>query len=172
MNIEELKEGTEQARHSGEKAIGLTMAIVAVLLAIAGLLSHRTHTKEIVLQTKVNDEWGYYQAKNIRSHMYAADAKLAALMNSKELAADFLKDSDKQRKEADDIRKEAEALDKETKMLEHRASFYDASDLFLEVSIVLCSIALLAEMKRFWKLSFITTLVGVVIALWALTALQ
>src|SRR5262245_4990479 len=113
MNVEELKEGAEQAHHQGQKTIGLTMAIVAVLLAIAALLSHRAHTKEVVLQTKVNDGWSYYQAKNIRSHMYAADAKLASMLpNGKDLAADFLKDSDKQKKEADEIRKEAETLDR------------------------------------------------------------
>ncbi len=173
MNVEELKEGAEHAHDKGEKSIGLTMAIVAVLLAGATLLSHRAHTEEVVLQTKVNDEWGYYQAKNIRSHMYAADAKLAALMaNGKDLSTDFSKDSEKQKKESDDIRKEAEALDKDTKVIEHRANFYDAAELFLEISIVLCSIALLAELKLFWQLSFVTTILGIAVALWGLVGLH
>ena len=47
MSIEEeLKEGAEHAHNSGEKGIGLTMAIVAVLLAMATLLGHRAHTEE------------------------------------------------------------------------------------------------------------------------------
>ena len=33
------------------------------------------------------------------------------------------------------------------KVTQKRADFYDASELFLEISIVLCSISLLAEMK-------------------------
>ena len=37
MNIEELKEGTEHAHNSGEKGVGLTMAVVAVMLAMAGV---------------------------------------------------------------------------------------------------------------------------------------
>ena len=173
MNVEELKEGAEHAQHKGEKAIGLTMAITAVLLAMATLLGHRAHTEEVVLQTRVTDQWSYYQAKNIRSHMYAADAKMSGLMaNGKDLAEEFSKDAEKQRKDADEIRKEAEALDRETKIIEHRANNYDAAELFLEVSIVLCSIALLAEMKFFWKLSFITTLIGAGVALWGLLALH
>lgn len=173
MNVEEIQEGAEHAHQHREKKIGLTMAIVAVLLAVATLLSHRAHTEEVVLQTKVNDQWGYYQAKNIRSHMYAADAKLAGLMtNGKDLAGDFTKDSDKQKKDAEEIRKEAETLDKDTKLIEHRANYYDASELCLEISIVLCSIALLAEMKLFWQLSFISTIIGVAVALWGTLGLH
>jgi len=32
----------------------------------------------------------------------------------------------------------------------------------------LCSIALLAEMRLFWQLSFITTISGVVVVVWGL----
>ncbi|HKV94591.1 MAG TPA: DUF4337 domain-containing protein [Candidatus Angelobacter sp.] len=169
MNVEELKESTEHAHNKGEKAIGLTMTIVAVLLAAAVLMSHRAHTEVVVLQTKVNDQWSYYQAKNIRSHMYAADARLAGLAaNGKELATDFSKDSEKQKKESEDVRKEAEKLDNEAKLLEHRANYYDSAELFLEISIVLCSVALLAELKLFWHLSFITTILGIGLALWGI----
>ena len=53
---EELKEGAEHAHRSGEKGIGLTMAIVAVLLAIATLMGHRTHTEEGLIQGKIETE--------------------------------------------------------------------------------------------------------------------
>src|SRR5437588_2002021 len=53
---EELKEGAEHAHQSGEKKLGLTMAIVAVLLAIATLLGHRAHTEEVVLQGERNTQ--------------------------------------------------------------------------------------------------------------------
>jgi hypothetical protein len=56
--------------------------------------------------------------------------------------------------------------------VERRADFYDAAELFLEISIVLCSIALLAEMKLFWKLSFFTTIIGVGVALWSWLAIR
>lgn len=169
MNVEELKEGAEHAHNAGEKTIGLTMAIVAVLLAAATLMSHRAHTEVVVLQTRVNDQWSYYQAKNIRSHELEAFAKMEALnSNGKDLSAEFSKDSEKQRKDADGIRKEAENLDNETKVVEHRANYYDSAELFLEISIVLCSVALLAELKLFWHLSFITTILGVCVALWGM----
>jgi hypothetical protein len=58
------------------------------------------------------------------------------------------------------------------KLAQHRANFYDASELFLEISIVLCSIALLAEMKLFWQLSFISTAIGIGLLLWGFFALH
>jgi Domain of unknown function (DUF4337) len=45
---------------------------------------------------------------------------------------------------------------------------FDGAELFLEISIVLCSIALLAENRMYWKLSFISTIMGVAVALWGL----
>ena len=98
MNIEELKEGTEHAHSSGEKGVGLTMAVVAVMLAMATLLSHRAHTEEGLLQGKIVDEWNFYQAKHIRAHEYGAIAEVAALLpNGKDLALkDYKKSLDEE----------------------------------------------------------------------------
>jgi hypothetical protein len=234
---EELKEGAERAHNSGEKGIGLTMAIVAVLLAMANLAGHRAHTEVGLIQGKIVDEWNFYQAKHSRAHEYGALAELVALLpNGKEVALkDYKKSLDEecgtpaehgcnspakdspvlrtlmttapsasdskennknqeapakadsgkeQSKEhaageehhenkpagrkpgAVDIQESAKELEHERELVERRADFYDAAELFLEISIVLCSIALLAEMKLFWKLSFITTIIGVCVALW------
>ncbi len=56
MEADELKELSENAKEVGEKAVGLTMAIVAVLLAVATMLGHRSHTEEVLIQTKANDQ--------------------------------------------------------------------------------------------------------------------
>lgn len=240
---EELKEGAEHAHRSGEKGIGLTMAIVAVLLAMANLAGHRAHTEVGLIQGKIVDEWNFYQAKHIRAHEYGAIAEVAALLpNGKELAlkdykksldeecgtpaehgcnspakdsailralmtppssaaeskennksqeepakADSGKEPSKQNAAGEehhenkpasrkpgavDIQENAKELEHERELVERRADFYDAAELFLEISIVLCSVALLAEMKLFWKLSFITTVIGVCVALWGLAGLH
>jgi hypothetical protein len=64
MESHELQEQTEHAHSAGEKGIGLTMAIVAVLLAVSTLLSHRAHTEEVLLQGKINDQWKTPPKKN------------------------------------------------------------------------------------------------------------
>ena len=70
------------------------------------------------------------------------------------------------------IQENAKELEHERELVERRANYYDGAELFLEISIVLCSIALLAEMKLFWKLSFITTILGVGVALWGFLGLH
>jgi hypothetical protein len=57
---------------------------------------------------------------------------------------------------------------KETDVIEKKATFYDGAELFLELSIVLCSVTLLSENKLFWKLSLVSSLAGVAIAVWGL----
>src|SRR5882724_6968498 len=245
---EELKEGTERAHQSGEKGIGLTMAIVAVLLAIATLMGHRTHTEEGLIQGKIVDEWNFYQAKHSRAHEYGAIAEVAALLpNGKDLALkDYKKSLDEEcgtppehgcsspardsallrpflapapsatgsnekdinkdtsakqgvPTEADaakehgkgaaakeqhenkpssrkpgavNIQETAKEMEHEREMVERRANYYDGAELFLEISIVLCSIALLAEAKLFWQLSFISSILGVCVALFGFLGLH
>ena len=67
--LSELQEHAEHAKHKPELApVSLTMAILAVMVAIATLLGHRAHTEEVVQQAKASDQWAFYQAKNIRRH--------------------------------------------------------------------------------------------------------
>jgi hypothetical protein len=179
MNVEEMKESAEHAHNKGEKRIGLTMAIVAVLLAVATLLGHRAHTEETIIQGERNTLWVNYDAKRTDARAYATQSKIAALLpNGQELASE-LKEMAKTEREGepakngapakegtDKIRDHAAELDKELRRVQRQADFYDGAELFLEISIVLCSIALLAEMKLFWQLSFITTIIGVVVMVW------
>jgi hypothetical protein len=64
------------------------------------------------------------------------------------------------------IQEEASDVDRETAVVTRRADRFDASELFLEISIVLCSISLLAENKIYWRLSFITSAIGIAIAVY------
>jgi uncharacterized protein DUF4337 len=248
MNPEEMKEVAEHAHDKGEKRIGLTMAIVAVLLAIATLLGHRTHTEEGLLQGKIVDEWNFYQAKHGRAHEYGALAEIAAILphgRAQEIAIrDYKKSLDeecgtpaehgcsspakdsavlqellasaktesssheggsehdpaaKKEKPAEsgggksepaaqaghgeakpsnhkpgavNIQDTAREMEHEREIMERRADFYDSAELFLEISIVLCSIALLAEAKMFWQLSFITTIIGIGVIVWGMVGVH
>ena len=85
--MEELQEAAEHGReHSNLAPVSFTMAILAVLVAIATLLSHRAHTEEVLLQNKATDQWGYYQAKNIRRHTMEQLDELLKVMPLKDAA--------------------------------------------------------------------------------------
>ena len=170
MEEQELAEAAEKARRPEQKQVGITMAVAAVLLAITTMLGHRAHTEEVLLQTRTNDQWDYYQAKNNRSEMYAADAKLALLMTEgQSVAAEFTKQAEQQKTGTEDVRRSAEKLEEETRIEAKRASYFDLGEVCLEATIVLCSITLLSGSLFYWKISFVTTAVGLFLAMIAVT---
>src|SRR5882672_177528 len=109
--LHELQEHAEHAKHDPSLAPAtLTMAIFAVLVATVSLLGHRTSTEEVVLQNRVTDQWGYYQAKNVRRHSDEQFADLAAIIAAKDSDA-AAKFQEKYRAEADRYRDEQKELD-------------------------------------------------------------
>src|SRR6185437_16349541 len=68
--LTELQEDAEHAKHNPELApVSVTMAALAVLVAVVSLLGHRAHTEEVVLQAMASDRWAYYQSQNVRRHV-------------------------------------------------------------------------------------------------------
>lgn len=164
--VKELREVASEASSREDKRIGLTMATVAVLLAVSTMLGHRTHTESVLLQTRATDQWAFYQAKNVRAHMYEANSQMAAALGPQgaQPSEDFRARGEKQRADAEKIRADAEKLEAETQATERKAAHYDLSEIFFEIAIVLCSISLLAGESAYWRLSFISTVIGIVIA--------
>jgi len=89
-------EHTEHASHGGgfDRRVAVTMAIIAAVLAAVTMLSHRAHNETLRLQGEANrlqteadiqhtraaDQWGFYQAKNIRRHEYQALSNLLKVL--------------------------------------------------------------------------------------------
>jgi hypothetical protein len=166
MESDELWESAEHARSARQRGVGVTMALFAACLAVVTLMGHRLHTEEVVLQTQTADGWAYYQAKNSRSQMYAADAKLAELQGAQgtTLAAAWVEKADQEKQQADDIRHSTEELERETQSAARRATMFDAAEVFVEIAIVLCSVSLLTSASMFWRVSFVSTSVGLIFA--------
>lgn len=165
---DELQELTEHAEHAHANPslapVSLTMAVLAVCVAVVSLLGHRAHTEEVVLQAKSSDQWSYYQAKNIRQHedelfVAANDAGAAPAVREK-----YAQEAERYKKEKDDIQSEARKLEGEVRMERKRADRYDLAEVFLEIGLVITSITLLSGRRIFWHLGIIFSVVGVVVA--------
>src|SRR2546427_13228713 len=80
--LEDLHEHVhESAEHSGAAWISwvaLSTAILAVLAAIAGLLSGKHANEAMMSQIEASDQWSYYQAKSIKAAVLDAKMALAA----------------------------------------------------------------------------------------------
>src|SRR3954467_10783290 len=50
------------------KKIGILASIIAVLLAVVTIISHRAHTDAVLMKSTANDKWSYYQSKRIKFH--------------------------------------------------------------------------------------------------------
>src|SRR5947207_3235777 len=169
--LQELQEHAEHAAHDRSMApVSLTMAILAVLVAVASLLGHRAHTEEVILQSKANDEWAYYQGKDTRLHVdqkFADLSSFASIANSSR-AAEWRKanqaEINKYQQQKDEREARAKDLELETAHERNRANRYDLAEVFLEIGLVVTSITLLSGRRIFWKAGMVLGVVGVVVA--------
>ncbi len=147
----------------------------------------RLQAESSIKFTEAADKWSLYQAQNIRKHEYEAFLKLVDILPAREGAEakraaaigyweGQVKKYEKQLKE---WREEAQNLEKESKRKseasleriaeshdEHeRATRYDVGELFVEVAVVLCSVAILTRRKSFWFTGMACCLLGAAIAL-------
>ena len=68
--------------------IGIMASVLAVLLAITTIMSHRAHTEGVLLKTDANDKWSYYQASRIKYHNLELGEDLVNAMATKTPAAE------------------------------------------------------------------------------------
>jgi hypothetical protein len=169
--LNELKEHAEHAKEDPSLApVSLTMAMLAVLVAVVSLLGHRAHTEEVVLQAKATDEWAFYQAKNVRRHVDELFTDLTSVEATTD-AAILSKLRDKYSQEAarykDDmkgIEDKARELEAEVATERNRADRFDLAEVFLEIGLVITSITLLSGRRIFWFLGIVLGVVGIAVA--------
>ncbi len=169
--LHELQEHADHAKHDPTLApVSLTMAILAVLVAVVSLLGHRAHTEEVLVQAKVSDQWSYYQAKNIRAHqdkLFAALTAIATSSNPEALSKvrdEYLKESERYQEEQNDIQKDARHLEQEVATERKRADRYDLGEVFLEIGLVVTSITLLSGRRIFWHTGLLMGVSGLGVA--------
>ena len=171
---EELTELKEHAEHGKENPalapVSVTMAMLAVLVAVVTLLGHRAHTEEVVLQAKSSDQWAYYQAKNIRRHEDEIFADLTSVQPSTDAATlgklreKYSGEAARYKDDQKEIEDKARELEAEVATERNRADRYDLAEVFLEVGLVITSITLLSGRRTFWLAGVLLGLVGIVLA--------
>jgi hypothetical protein len=169
--LQELREHAEKAREDRSlAAVSLTMAVLAVFVAVVSLLGHRAHTEEVVLQAKASDQWAYYQAKTIREHEDELFADLATVVGASS-AGEMEKfherstqDAERYKHDKAEIQQEARQLEAEVATERHRADLFDLAEVFLEIGLVVTSITLLSGRRVFWHLGIVLSVVGGVVA--------
>ncbi|HVP63653.1 MAG TPA: DUF4337 domain-containing protein [candidate division Zixibacteria bacterium] len=174
-DLEELQESAEHGREQRELApVSLTMAILAVLVAISGLLGHRSHTEETVVQNQATDQWNFYQAKHGRRTLLETKLSDIALWETepqapnRELAQkqsdDYHAQITKLKNDEEGIMDKARDLEAERDRAAHRADRFDFGEALLEISLVITSITLLTRRRAFWFTGIVLGIAGIAAA--------
>jgi Domain of unknown function (DUF4337) len=169
--LSELQENAEHGRENPSLApISVTMAILAVCVAVVSLLGHRAHTEELLFQNRASDQWAYYQAKNIRRHNYEMGVDLLSMVEFKDKAqADkvrekYQKEAERYTKEQSEIEEQAKDLEKESALAQRKANRFDLGEVFLEIALVISSLSLLSRNRFYWFLGIASGIAGLGVA--------
>lgn len=168
--MHEVMEGTEE--HGGEPGtlpVAVTMAILAVLVAMATLMGHRAATEELLLQTRASDQWAFFQAKNIRLHEMQAVADILGTVQpmdkerTEAMREQYAQEVERYEKEKDEISDKAKELENERDVVARREDRYDAAEVILEIALIICSLTLLTKKRFFWIVGILTGIAGVAV---------
>jgi Domain of unknown function (DUF4337) len=139
------------AEHGGDKWISwvaLSTAVLAVLAAIAGLLSGSHANEAMMKQIESADQWAFYQAKGIK----------AAVLDAKMSLTGSTSDADREKaakyaEEQGDIQKEAREKQEEAKENFHQHEVFARGVTMFQIAIAIAAISALTKRRRYWLVS-------------------
>jgi hypothetical protein len=146
------------AEHGGPpwlSQVALSTAILAVLAAIAGLLSGMHANEAMMSQIQASDQWGYYQAKSIKAAVLEAKTTLAeaATEKDKEKATQY-------QEEQAEIKREAEQKQAEARSNFHKHEIFARAVTMFQIAIAIAAISALTRRRKFWVVSLVFGLAG------------
>ena len=157
--LEHLHEHTQHAAEHGGPSwisgVALSTAILAVLAAIAGLLSGARVNEAMMSQIEASDQWAYYQAKSIKASVL--DAKIA--LSSAPNESDHTK-FERYEKEQEEIKSEAEHKQAEAKSNFHQHEVFARGVTMFQIAIAIAAISALTKKRRFWLVSLLFGVAG------------
>ena len=152
------------------------MALATVILAVCATLSTFKgggySTQSVINQALASDQWAFYQAKSTKQHLYELQAeqlKLQAMALAKDnpATAAFEKKEAEYRTaigryatEKQDIQAKAHDLEQQRDAAKMHGKPFGIAVIFLQVSILLNSVAGLMKAKRIWWASIPVGLTG------------
>lgn len=160
-----------EGRDPLEKTIGVLASVLAVILAIVTIVSHRAHTDAVLFKSNANDKWAFYQAKKIKFHSLELGVDLFNAMPARsagveDTIARYEKEKKRYAAESDEAQEDAKREDEKAEHIEHQALRYDFGEGLLEIGLVLTSLYFIARSKLFPTLGVISAVLGIAMAVW------
>lgn len=172
---EELREIKAKAftRH-----VALTTAIFAVILAICALGGRNAMKEMLLAQQQASDQWAFYQAKVIREHLYRGQKMRLELdlleketlkpeirKRYEELLKKMTVEEARYEEEKKEIQRQARELEHERDLNRAKDPYFDFGEVFLQIAIVMSSIAILAQSRRVFIFALVAAVLGTLLAI-------
>jgi hypothetical protein len=148
-----VQESAEHSRATWISWVALSTAVLAVLAAIAGLLSGSHANEAMMNQIQASDQWSYYQAKSIKSAVL--DAKISPDDKDRAKVAKY-------EEEQAEIKAEAEKKQSEARANFHRHEVFARGVTMFQIAIAVAAISALTRKRRFWLVSLVFGAAGCV----------
>jgi len=148
----------ESAKHAGEvwiSWVALSTAILAVLAAIASLLSGEYANEAMMNQIETSSQWSYYQAKSIKSAVVDMKMALSSVPDEQDRSKRARYD-----KEQEEIKSEAEAKQAAAKSYFHKHEVFARAVTMFQIAIAIAAISALTKKYSFWIVSLVFGAVG------------
>lgn len=156
--------------------LALTTVIFAVCATLSTFKGGGYSTKSVITQAQASDEWAYYQSKGIKSYIYQLQAekldldligtkiqknsKLTAMYTDK--IADYKKKIEKYEKEKSEAQVKAKSLEAVRDEAQIHSKAFGIAVIYLQIAILLSSIAGLLKKKVVWFGGVAAGLVGLI----------
>lgn len=164
-----------EANDPFEKRAAVTIAILAVVLAVVGNKGDNAKTDAIIKTNEATNQWSYFQAKGIKGSIASAEEELLTLLAPSQGApagiakkAELLKSkAEEYKNEQVEIKAHAERAEKEAEQGSRINDRCDQGSLALQIAIVIASVSILARSRVFWVASIVLGLIGSAIGVMA-----
>lgn len=166
----------EEKKEAWLNYLALTTVIFAVCATLSTFKGGGFSTKSVISQAQASDEWAYFQSKSIKSYIYQVQAekleldsmgiqqadnqKLAAIYTNK--ITDYKKKIEKYEKEKSEAQAKAKQLEGMRDEAQIHSKAFGMAVIYLQIAILLSSIAGLLKKKIIWFGGSIAGLVGLV----------
>jgi len=162
---EEIHHTAEHSREVWISWVALSTAILAVLAAIAGLLSGRHVNEAMMNQIEASDQWNYYQAKGIKAAVLDAKMSLSGARDESDQTK-----RDRYEEEQEKIKSEAEHKEAAAKSNFHKHEVFAGGVTMFQIAIAIAAISALTRRRPFWVVSLLFGGVGCVFLILAFIA--
>jgi len=167
---------TEEKKEKWLNYLALTTVVFAVCATLSTFKGGGFSTKSVLAQSQASDQWSYYQAKSIKGYLYELqkeklemELKASGPRLPRALGEEYEKKREgyaskikKYDGEKAKIEKDAKDLESTRDDAQRHSQGFGMAVIFLQIAILLSSIAALLKKKTVWLLGLATGVFGLV----------